>query len=84
MNDNDLNHLVEFVLLPQGHTCLSALYHCKNCVCKYVMNEPFFQFQKPDLRIMEEFFFFFFFKCIFIPEYLHAYICYIFNIACII
>lgn len=56
VNKNYLNHVVEFILLPHGNACLSALYHYDTCVCEYVMNESFFQFQKFDLRIMKEFF----------------------------
>lgn len=81
---NDLNHVVESILLPQGPTHLSALDHCKNCVCEYVMNEVSFQFQQSDLKIMERLISLLIFNVYFIPEYMCAHICYICNIACII
>lgn len=80
---NYMNSFVKFILVPQGPTHLSALYHGKNCVCEYV-NEVFFQFQKSDLKIMERFISLLIFHVYSIPEYTCAHICYIFNIACII
>lgn len=71
---NNFNHFVEFILLPQGPTHLSALYHCENCVCEYIMNEVFFQFQKSDLKIMEIFISLLIFNVYFIPEYMCAHI----------
>lgn len=47
------------------------------------MNEIFFQFQKSDPKVMERFISSLTFNVYFIPVYMCAHTCYIFNIACI-